>query len=93
MGNGKRNLDRQARALRVARKFFKRKMPPEGTLVAVDMKSGECFCETDEADADLQALGKHPDADIHLIRIGHKAAFQILNPYWIPVRAKMGSRM
>lgn len=66
-------------------------MPAPGTLVAVDLKSGECFCETDEADADLQALNRHADADIHLIRIGHEAAFQILNPYWIPVRKRLST--
>lgn len=55
----------------------------------MDMKSGECFCETDREDAHLAALAKHPDADLHLIRIGYKAAFQILNPYWIPVRRRM----
>lgn len=88
MDNGRRKSGRTEAARRAVRKFFKRKMPPKGTLVAVDLKSGDCFCETDEVDADLQAITKHPAGDIHLIRVGHPAAFQILNPYWIPVRRR-----
>lgn len=81
--------NRQRKALRLAKKFFGRKLPAKGTFVAVEFKSGDCFCQKNliqDRDAMFKAREIHPDGDIHLIRIGYPAALTIHNPYYIPVR-------
>lgn len=66
-------------ALSVARKYFKGRRLRKGVLVAVDMKTGRCFCG---ADIVKRCPPMKNGGDVRLIRVGANAAFTIQNPFF-----------
>lgn len=50
----------------------------EGKFVALDLDSGEFEVDADEAAAEDRLLARRPDAAGWLMRVGHRAAYDLL---------------
>ncbi|OGH56025.1 MAG: hypothetical protein A3G34_06635 [Candidatus Lindowbacteria bacterium RIFCSPLOWO2_12_FULL_62_27] len=62
-----------------ARKFFKGRRLRKGILVAVDIKSGRCFCGSDIV---RSCPPMKNGSDVRLIRVGYPTAFKIHTPFF-----------
>lgn len=49
----------------------------KGKFVVIDIKSGDYEVDTEDIDASLRLLARHPDAVIYGLRIGHRAAYKL----------------
>ena len=48
-----------------------------GKFVAIDIESGNCAVHSDDFTATERLLSENPDAQIWLIRVGHRATYRI----------------
>ena len=55
----------------------------EGKFVAIDIETGAYEIDTDDYTATERLLTREPDAQIWLLRVGHRAAYRI---GWRPMR-------
>lgn len=63
--------------------FYERDIHPhlkasdEGKFVAIDIETGAYELDRDDYTATERLLGRHPNAQIWLLRAGHRAAYRI----------------